>query len=135
MKLRKVLLRLGIWSLIFVGALNGQRKGEGAPENTWGGDHVQLETTDDGGHLEFDCASGDLSAAIAPDAHGKFSVKGSYSAEHGGPTRNDESAAQATYRGTIHGETMELEILDNAGKRVDRFTLTKSHYGRVMKCK
>jgi len=135
MKLSRVLPILCVATIIFGGALQAQRRGEGAPENTWGGDHVQLETTEDGGHFEFDCASGELSGVITPDVHGKFSVKGSYMSEHGGPTRKGESANEATYRGTIHGNSMELEILDSQGKRLEHYSLTKGRYGRVMKCK
>src|SRR6267142_639204 len=54
---------------------------------TWGGDHVALEVTDAGGHLEFDCASGDVQQPLVVVDDARFGVDGIYVREHAGPIR------------------------------------------------
>src|ERR1051325_6023659 len=74
------------------------------PPGVWGGEHISLEVTASGGNLDFDCAHGAITEKIVPGHDGRFAVKGTYAAEHGGPGRGGEdSRKRATYRGLIGG--------------------------------
>jgi hypothetical protein len=108
------------------------------PPGMWGGMHVSLEVTAGGANLDFDCAHGEITQRIIPGPDGKFAVRGTYAAEHGGPVRQEESesSAPASYRGKVDGDTMTLAvILTNSDTQVGAFTLTRGEAGRVMKCK
>jgi hypothetical protein len=106
----------------------------------WGGDHVRLEVTRNGAELEFDCATGTITESL-PDTDGTFSLKGTFTPERGGPTRDGEtSRSDATYSGTIENDTMSLRIvLAGADSDQDReaptYVLVKGRLGRVMKCR
>ena len=104
---------------------------------TWGGEHVNMEATEDGAKLEFDCAHGTISGRLVVSENGTVSLKGRYVREHGGPIRQDEdqSGQPATYTGTTDGKTLTLKItLDGSNEEVGTFTLTHGKTGRVRKC-
>jgi len=103
----------------------------------WGGQHVALTITAEGGSIELDCARGTLDAVPATDDAGRFEVKGKYIQEHGGPVRKDEdmSGRPARYRGTVSGEAMTLEIVLEGGPNLDPYTLTFGATPKVFKCK
>ena len=103
---------------------------------TWGGLHISIEVTASGAEINYDCAHGSITEAIAPDREGKFVVKGVHVTEHPGPIREGEDNSQpATYSGSIEGETMTLTVtLAGTGEAVDTFTLTRGKAGRVRKC-
>jgi hypothetical protein len=104
---------------------------------TWGGDHLNLESTADGATLEFDCGHGTIAGRLVVDENGRFSMKGRYVREHGGPTRQgeDQSGEPATYSGTSDGKTMTLTVtIDGTNEVIGTFTLTHGKMGRVRKC-
>ena len=109
----------------------------GAPE-VWGGPHASLVMSQENVTLEFDCAQGDIPAPIQPDSNGNFSVAGTYTPQHGGPISKDEvpSDLPATYKGTIHGDTMQLEVLlSDKSRQPPPMTLTKGKPARIVKCR
>jgi hypothetical protein len=103
----------------------------------WGGQHVSLEVTEDGAQLEFDCANGTLPKALAIDNKGNFTTKGQFTREHPGPVMRDgNQTAEATYSGTLAGNTLHLHVV--AGPQNDSvgdYVLVRDQPGRVMKCK
>ena len=110
----------------------------GAAGSVWGGDHVKLEVTAEGATLDFDCASGTIAGPLTADAQGKFTVKGTFTRERPGPVMRDNpnTAAAATYSGTITGNTMRLNI--TAGSQNDSmgdYVLVRGQPGKVFKCK
>jgi hypothetical protein len=104
---------------------------------TWGGLHIGLEVTADGGTLELDCAHGTLDQVPSLDDKGRFDVKGTYVQEHGGPIRKDEdqSGRPARYRGTVAGDSMTLEIVPEGGPSFEPLTLTFGAKPKIMKCR
>jgi hypothetical protein len=103
----------------------------------WGGPDISMTIADDGTQIEFGCAHGHIDEQINPDSEGKFSVKGIYVREHGGPIRNDEAEDQqrATYKGTVEGEKMTLSVtLDDSNLGIGSFKLERGKSGRVHKC-
>jgi len=103
----------------------------------WGGDHVELETTEAGARIEFDCAHGTIDAALTPDAQGAFRAAGTFTPERApGPSRDQAPPTlKATYSGTIEDDRMTLRV-DIDGQDVPRrFTLTRGTHGALRKCK
>jgi len=106
------------------------------PTGTWGGDHVFLEVTESGAELEFDCAHGHIDEPLRVDVHGRFDVNGTFTPEHPGPVRRDESALQSKtrYVGRVAGETMVLTVVRNE-KELGSFSLVHGTRPRLKKCR
>jgi hypothetical protein len=103
----------------------------------WGGEHIEIEFTKDGGTVEFDCATGTITKPLTVDAHGKFRAGGTFTRERPGPTMRDGNPALvATYSGSIVADTMHLHIVAGANKEItEDYILVRGQPGRVMKCK
>jgi hypothetical protein len=109
----------------------------GSPD-MWGGNDINMEVTPQGATVEFDCARGNILKPIKANAKGEFVTRGTYTPEHGGPiTRaNPPRDLPATYKGTIDGDTMRLEVmLADKDQQPEPFTLTRGKVGRVIKCR
>jgi len=103
----------------------------------WGGSHIELEITDDGATVDYDCAHGRLTEQLRPDRDGRFSAQGTYVPERPGPAREGEGdrGAAARYEGRVEGDTMTLTVtLAEDGHTVGTFTLTRGRRGRLRKC-
>ena len=72
------------------------------------------------------------------DANGNFTAEGTYTPQRGGPVKKDAPPQDlpATYKGTIHGDTMHLEvILADKQQQLPSLTLTRNQAGRIVKCR
>ncbi len=108
------------------------------PKGTWGGQGINLEATDEGAAIEFDCAHGAIATKISPDREGKFEVKGVYVREGFGPTRQGRTPAEqpAVYAGITDVKTMTLSIrMAGSDEVIATYELTHGRSGRVRKCK
>src|SRR5712664_3657676 len=104
---------------------------------SWGGDHVRMEVTRSGAELEFDCATGTITDAM-PETEGAFSLKGTFTPERGGPTRdaNTSRTVDANYSGTIKNDTMTLRVvMGGQDQEAATYVLVKGREGRLMKCR
>jgi hypothetical protein len=116
-----------------VGGVDDTRVQTGA----WGGEHLALTVTETGAHLEFDCASGDVTEPLTVDREGRLAVDGVYVRGHGGPTRSGEEPDRkpARYSGRIEGNTMTLAVtLTDSKENVGTFTLTHGAQPRLRRC-
>lgn len=107
------------------------------PAGMWGGDHVAMTVAETATHLEFDCAHGDIPAALMVDARNEFDVAGTFVREHGGPIRDGETAdaRPARYVGSVGGGAMALTVrLTDTNETIGTFALARGSPGRVMKC-
>jgi hypothetical protein len=79
---------------------------------SWGGDHVWLILTREGGRLEYDCASGAIAGPVRVDAGGNFSANGTHSPGQGGPEREGDRPPMlsASYSGSVQGDRMTLFV-------------------------
>jgi hypothetical protein len=105
----------------------------------WGGEHVHLEIARNGADLEFDCATGRITEPV-PEKDGPFSLKGTFTPERSGPSRDDgPSAIAATYSGTIKNDTLTLRIVlsgpGNNERQEMSYTLVRGQPGNVRKCR
>jgi hypothetical protein len=104
---------------------------------TWGGEHVHMEVSKSGATLDFDCAHGAITQALPQK--GKFSLKGTFTPERGGPTRDDAPpTVDATYSGTIADDSMTLRIVlagSDKGQTPIEYALKKGERGNVRKCR
>lgn len=103
--------------------------------STWGGEHVMLSTSSTGATLEFDCATGQITQPIVVDKKGNFDVAGTFTPQHGGPVRKDESTPThpAHYSGHVEGDTMTLKVIRDQ-QEIGTFTLTRGAQPKLMKC-
>jgi hypothetical protein len=101
----------------------------------WGGQGIALKVSAKGADVEFDCAHGQIPQPIKLDKHGDFEVAGTFTAEHGGPMRRDETlqSAPARYSGHVDGDSMSLTVtLDK--RQVGSYTLTRGSQGHITRC-
>ena len=104
-------------------------------KGNWGGDQVSLNVSEGGATIEFACAHGKITEPMVIDSNGKFSVKGTFVRERGGPTREGkERGDDATYSGSVQSETMTLKIINSAGETLGDFTLVRGKSVRLRKC-
>jgi hypothetical protein len=111
--------------------------GDRVAASRWGGQHVALEVTADGGRVEYDCAHGNLDEPLALDRSSRFDVTGTHTPEHGGPVREDEKSESrpARFTGRVDGGRMTLTVaLTDSGEILGTFTLTQGVAGLLTKC-
>lgn len=79
---------------------------------SWGGSHVSLILTAQGGRLEYDCASGAILGPVRIDAGGNFTARGTHSPGQGGPEQEGERPPMlpAAYSGSVRGDRMTLLV-------------------------
>ncbi|MFZ0914378.1 MAG: hypothetical protein WBQ76_03030 [Candidatus Korobacteraceae bacterium] len=138
---------IGTLSVVLAGALmlasepaTNPQRGQHASTtpDVWGGHGVSMKVTPQGATLEFDCAHGNMLEPIKANAKGEFTARGTYTPERDGPISRDNSPRDlpATYKGSIDGDTMRLEImLAEKDQAPEPFTLTRGKVGRLVKCR
>ena len=103
----------------------------------WGGDHVRLVMKQGGADLEFDCAHGEITVPVKPDAQGHFDLQGTFQRE-GGPVRADgpKEGQPVKYVGQMSNNTITFQIhLTSPDETTETFTLTRGSEGRLRKCR
>jgi hypothetical protein len=133
-------LRLGILLFVGSGAWMGgamPRPDDRLQTGTWGGEHVALTVTDDGAHVEFDCAFGDISQPLTVDRDGRLAVDGVFVQERGGPVRLGEPERQAArYSGRLTGDTLTFDVtLTASSEKAGSFTVVRAAAPRLRKCR
>jgi hypothetical protein len=126
------------FALLVLGACQAAPLPSGDPlTGAWGGQHVALELTREGGTLEYDCAAGTISEPVRPDASGHFSVHGMHRPEHGGPERVGEEAQllPAEYDGSVSGRRMILSVhIPSSDLVLGPFTLERGAAPVLTRC-
>lgn len=102
----------------------------------WGGEHVRLTISAQGGRIERDCASGSFPAPIALDAKGRFEVRGRFNVDQPGPSRADAPAggSNVLYKGQVDGDTLELEVIGRGEAAPERYTLSRNRRTKLVRC-
>ena len=108
------------------------------PLGNWGGEHISLQLTAQGGTVEFDCAHGTIARKLVLDRSGRFDVPGTYVEEHGGPVRANEQAKEfpVRYTGSVKDGKLKLTITrSDTKKNLGTFTLAHGQEAFLVKCR
>ena len=136
-----VALRFGLVLLLSgacVTSMAGAPDGGRVQTGTWGGEHAALTVIDSGAHLEFDCASGDITRPLTTDRDGRLAVDGVFVQEHAGAVRLGEEPERkpARYVGRLSGKTLTFDVvLIDSNETIGSFTLTFGAAPHVRKCR
>jgi hypothetical protein len=104
---------------------------------TWGGDRMNLVMNAKGGDIRMDCATGTIKGKIILDAKGRFTARGTFDQERGGPIRAEDFAAKgkpAVFRGQMVGDTIKLSVTQNGVATPQSYTLHKGHSEKLVRC-
>jgi hypothetical protein len=124
---------LVLWGCASGGAVSEDRV-DRVRAGAWGGEHVRLTVSDEGGSIEFDCAHGTLDAPLRVDTDGRFDVPGSLVREGGPVVPGGEDRQSVRYAGKTDGRRMELEVVQENGERIGPFHLRLGERPRLVKC-
>lgn len=134
----KKFFALMLWIMVLSHPMSLMAEPNQLTEGLWGGEHVSLAITSSGGSLEFDCAHGAFDHQPKLDAQGRFSVTGTYEAEHGGPVRADDqpNVIAVQYLGLVKNGKMTLKVRRVSAKRaLGVFTLKLGQEPMLFKCR
>jgi hypothetical protein len=104
---------------------------------SWGGQNALLEISEGGAHIGFSCARGTIEGPVTVDADGRFSAKGTFTAEGMGPRNEDDppKSRPAVYSGVVQDKKMTLTVtLPDDKNEGGTFELTLGEPGRVRRC-
>ena len=103
----------------------------------WGGQNALLEVSEGRAQINFSCAHGTIEGPVTVDADGRFSAKGTFTAEGMGPRNEDDppKGRPAVYSGVVQDKKMTLTVTipDNKDEG-GTFELTLGEPGRVRRC-
>jgi hypothetical protein len=90
-----------------------------------------------GARLEYDCAGSTIDQPIVVDGKGRFTAKGSYRPESGGPRRSGQSDGRPVrYAGQLNGDTMRLTVTPEGSRLpLGVFGLTRGTDPLLTKCR
>ena len=99
----------------------------------WGGDQSVLTLRADGGSFESGCSYAEWNAPAAPDASGRFVVRGRLQGRAAGSQRDGATAgASAEFSGQIHDDLLVLSIRGDGPPR--EVTLKRGVRSRMVRC-
>ena len=104
---------------------------------TWGGDRMIMTMSPSGGDIRMDCATGTIKGKIIPDAKGRFTARGTFDQESGGPTLAKDfpyKGKPAIFRGQVLGDTIKLAITQNGVAQPVSYTLRKGERPLLVRC-
>jgi hypothetical protein len=104
--------------------------------STWGGAHIGVEITVNGGTIQYDCAMGRMDQPIVV-REGHFDVTGVHWPGQGGPIGVDTTRVgrPARHLGTVRGDRMTLTvILTDTGETLGLYVLRKGAAPMIVAC-
>jgi hypothetical protein len=132
---RSLIVLLAFCGVLLQASTQYAADASGLATGVWGGQGIALKVSAKGADVEFDCAHGQIAQPITLDKHGDFEVAGTFTSEHGGPMRRDETLqlAPARYSGHVDGDTMSLTVSPDK-RQVGSYTLTRGSPGHITRC-
>ncbi len=102
---------------------------------SFGGNHVAMELTPQGGTLDYDCASGTI-GPIVPRVSGNFTASGTYTPGHGGPIRVGEIAIPRSvlFSGRVDVDSLSLSGTLGEGATIGPFILIRGATPTIYRC-
>jgi hypothetical protein len=106
-----------------------------ALQGEWGGRHVGLALTAEGGTLEYDCAAGTMTPPLVL-ADGSFTAQGRHTPGGGGPEIEGQvlPTFAVRYSGRVRGDTMSLQGDVENGVVLGPFTLRRGAKPIIFRC-
>ncbi|MDX6611881.1 MAG: hypothetical protein QOD75_1067 [Blastocatellia bacterium] len=136
---RRVYLLAGLLMIVcFDAALAKPRRSQRVQTGTWGGEHINLEVTENSATVEYDCARGTVDGPLLVDRRGRFDLSGKHTRGHPGPIRVGQkpTSRPVRYTGSIQGKVMKLTVTFVDTKAVlGTFTLQQGSEGFLRKCR
>lgn len=136
MKIKTFQSWLGVIVMILPAfALASHRQGV---SGTWSGAGVVATFTQTGGHINYNCGSGEVVSRITLDRHGNFTASGHHESYAPGPMQGDSAPAstKVIYSGHVEGNMMTLDVksADQALKIAEHYTLTRGGHTKLIRC-
>jgi hypothetical protein len=102
----------------------------------WGGTHIGLSLTPNGGTLDYDCAAGTISSPLLLNSDGTFSAEGMHTPGWGGPEIVGQTppSYRVRYGGRVRGNTMTLQGWLENGVALGPFTLRLGAEPIIFRC-
>jgi hypothetical protein len=129
------------WGLALAGLLVAACQSVAAPTapltGSWGGQHIGLTLTAEGGRLDYDCAAGTIDPPLSLDRDSWFHARGTHSPGQGGPDRigYEPPRLPATYEGWVRGDRMTLRVrVPSTGAELGPFTLRRGAEPILVRC-
>jgi len=104
------------------------------PNGAWGGDHVLVTVTDNGGRVEFNCAHGSFDRPLKLDDAGHFNVIGTFVPEHAGAVLRPEEARPARYTGRVDRDKIEFMVTLEGQTGRGPYTVALAKDPKLEKC-
>lgn len=101
----------------------------------WGGQHVRLSLTANGGTLEYDCGSGTVEV-LRTKRDGAFVAKGTHTPSRGGPVFQGQvlPSYRVRYSGSVRGNAMRLQGRLENGTMLGPFSLRRGTEPSLVRC-
>ena len=107
------------------------------PSGAWGGDRMNMMMNATGATIDMDCASGVITGKIKPDAKGRFTARGTFDQQRGGPQRADDFVAggkPAIYSGQFAGRTLKLSVTPAGATAPQNYVLQQGQRVKLVRC-
>lgn len=101
----------------------------------WGGRHIRLAITREGGRMSLECGNGFFPLPAAISDLGAFSVKGRLDRYRPGPSSANppDASIVVSVRGQVTGNRLRLFVSDESGTQ-SRFDLVRNDRQKLIRC-
>jgi len=104
----------------------------------WGGQGAALTVAENGATVEFDCAMGYIRQPITLQSDGRFSIRGEFVPDPGGPARLSDPeprGSPAIFSGEVTDSRLLLHVdMPDEGRTLGPFALIRSQAAILEKC-
>lgn len=104
---------------------------------TWRSLAAELTVTEQGGSIQFGCATGTIDAPILLNAKGEFSVNGTYTQLSGvapPPGSNPPTPQPTVYTGRVSGNNLSFTGRFQNGTKLNSITVVRDGSVQVVQC-
>lgn len=102
----------------------------------WGGTHIGLSLTANGGTLDYDCAAGTINGPLLLQSDGSFTASGIHTPGWGGPEIAGQTppSYHVRYSGRVRANTMTLQGRLENGVALGPFMLRRGAQPIIFRC-
>jgi hypothetical protein len=133
---RPMMLMLALSSLLLQASMQAPSNTNAVATGPWAGEHIVVDVSERGAHVESDCAHGQITESITLDRRGDFDVVDTFTPEHDVPVGRDENVPPVAvrYSGHVDRDTMSLAVARDKEK-LGAFVLTRGSRPNPRKCR